>query len=530
MTGKEIPLMREFNVTGVCIPESHYMVDISGKLAQIRAMVDRGDYFTINRARQYGKTTTLFLLKRMLKEEYTVVSLSFEGIGGKTFESETVFCRKFMKLVQRALAFADVPDEYREGWLSEAVDDFEALSVHITKMCKDNKLVLMIDEVDKTSNNGVYLHFLGMLREKYLRRAQNEDYTFHSVILAGVYDIKNIKLKMINEGVYTPAATENKMYNSPWNIAVNFRVDMSFSPDEIATMLTEYESDHDTGMDVPSVADEIYSYTSGYPFLVSRICQCIEKKLGKDWSHHGVLEAVKIILDKKNTLFDDIYKNLENNKDLYDFLYGLLVAGDGNGFNIYNPIIDLGHTYGFIKKGERNKAVVSNRIFEILMYEYFISKDSIPKKRITGIVQRDVISEGRFDMELCLRKFAEHYAEIFSERDAEFIEREGRLLFLSYLRPLINGHGFCHIESQFADFRRMDLVVDFGREQFIVELKLWRGEAGHEKAYEQLLGYMGSKAASEGYLLTFDFRKDVNKQPYAKWVETDGRRIFDVVV
>ena len=522
--------MREFNVTGVCIPESHYMVDISGKLAQIRAMVDRGDYFTINRARQYGKTTTLFLLKRMLKEEYTVVSLSFEGIGGKTFESETVFCRKFMKLVQRALAFADVPDEYREGWLSEAVDDFEALSVHITKMCKDNKLVLMIDEVDKTSNNRVYLHFLGVLRDKYLERAKGKDHTFHSVILAGVYDIKNIKLKMINEGVYTPSATENKIYNSPWNIAADFDIDMSFSPDEIATMLAEYEMDHSTGMDAAGVADEIYSFTSGYPFLVSRICQCIEKKLGKDWTPQGVQEAVKIVLDEKNTLFDDIQKNLESNEELRDFLYGLLVTGDGNGFNIYNPIIDLGHTYGFLKRGERRQTVVSNKIFEILMYDYFISKDSIPKRRVTGTLQRDVLSEGRFDMELTLRKFAEHYAEIFSERDAMFIEREGRLLFLSYLRPLINGHGFYHIESQLTDLRRMDIVVDWGSEQFIIELKLWKGEAAHEKAYEQVAGYIDSKGVSTGYLLTFDFRKGVNKQTYAKWTDFDGKRIFDVVV
>ena len=52
------------------------MVDISGKLEQIKAMVDYGDYFTINRARQYGKTTTLSLLKKELKDEYIVVSIS----------------------------------------------------------------------------------------------------------------------------------------------------------------------------------------------------------------------------------------------------------------------------------------------------------------------------------------------------------------------------------------------------------------------------------------------------------------------
>jgi len=528
--------MREFNVTGLCIPDKHYMVDISEKLAKIKKMVDRGDYFTINRARQYGKTTTLFLLEEALKEEYIVVSISFERLGDESFESAAAFCRSFQKSIHRALELTDVSEEYKESWQKEGVETFDDLSLHITKMCKpgtagtDKKLVLMIDEVDKTSNNRTYLHFLGMLRDKYLERAKKKDYTFHSVILAGVYDIKNIKLKMINEGAYTPAATENKIYNSPWNIAADFDVDMSFPPAEIATMLTGYEEDHHTGMDISAIADEIYSYTSGYPFLVSRMCKHVDQKLNKDWTHHGIQEAVKIILDEKSTLFDDIYKNLENNKDLYDFLYGLLVIGNGKGFNFYNPIIDLGYTYGFLDRGERNKAVVSNRIFEILMYDYFISKDTIPKRRVTGVTQRDVVDSGRFDMELCLRKFADHYAEIYSERDAEFIEREGRLLFLSYLKPLINGQGFYHIESQLTDFRRMDIVVDFGRDQFIIELKLWKGEVEHIKAYEQLAGYMCSKGLDTGYLLTFDFRKGADRQAYAKWVDYEGVRIFDVVV
>jgi hypothetical protein len=133
-------------------------------------------------------------------------------------------------------------------------------------------------------------------------------------------------------------------------------------------------------------------------------------------------------------------------------------------------------------------------------------------------------------MELCLRKFARHYAELFNETDAEFLERHGRLLFLSYLRPLINGQGFYHIESQFTDLRRMDIVVDFGRDQFIIELKRWKGEEYEKKAYEQLIGYMDSKNADTGYLLTFDFRKEARKDRRTEWVQVGGKRIFEVIV
>ena len=520
--------MKSFNVTGLCVPEKHYMVDISGKLTKIMEMVDRGDYFTINRARQYGKTTTLLMLARALPKEYTCISLSFEGVGETMFESPASFCQRFLLHISRTLDKTD--RDYAALWKDDTVTDFDLLGYHIDKLCNDRKIVLMIDEVDRTSNNQVFLHFLGMLRSQYLESQAGTANTFHSVILAGVYDIRNIKLKMMNEGLYTPTATENKIYNSPWNIAANFKVDMSFNSYEIATMLSEYEADHNTGMDIPAISDEIYRYTRGYPFLVSRMCQCIDDDLKKDWSLRGVKAAIQIMLREKNTLFDDMIKNLENNRGLYDFLFDLLIIGKDYYFNIDDPIISLGSIYGFLTEDEWNKTIVANSVFETRICNYFISKAATSEKRASGVLQRDIADGNRFDMELCLRKFAEHYAEIFNERDASFIEREGRMLFLSYLKPLINGQGFYHIESQFTDLRRMDIVVDFGSEQFIIELKLWKGEAKHSTAYEQLAGYLDSKGFAAGFLLTFDFRKGVQKQPYAKWVDFDGKRLFDVVV
>ena len=69
--------MKKFNVTGTCIPEKHYMVDISDKLSQIIGMIENEEYFTINRARQYGKTTTLYQIDRKLRGKYTVLRMSF---------------------------------------------------------------------------------------------------------------------------------------------------------------------------------------------------------------------------------------------------------------------------------------------------------------------------------------------------------------------------------------------------------------------------------------------------------------------
>ena len=524
--------MKEFYTTGICIPEKHYMCDTSNKIAKIKAMADKGYYFTINRPRQYGKTTTLFLLERALYSEYIPLGLSFEGIGDDSFNTPQAFCGEFMSLVQNSLQFTSVSEdkEYINSWNNPSVTNFARFSEHISNMCKGRKLVLIIDEVDKISNNSMMLQFLSVLRSKFINRDKGRDVTFHSVILAGVHDIKNLKWKLINAGLYEMSGAEGSLYNSPWNIAVNFNVDMSFDTDEIAYMLKEYEDDHHTGMDIGLISKSIYEYSGGYPFLISRLCQIIDSDLSQDWSMQGVNAAVKSLLLETNTLFDDLSKNLENNQELYKYIYDLLIVGKRMNFSADNPVINWAVLYGYVKNSN-SVSVISNRIFELRLTEYLISKDNMAAgKRIYG-TENDVLYDGRFNMEFCLRNFARYYRELFSERDVDFIEEYGRLLFLVYLRPLINGLGFYHIESQLTDLSRMDLVVDFGTDEFIIELKLWRGSAYHQQGYGQLKEYLKKRGQKKGYLINFDIRKPFNRVPCEEWVDAgDGISIFDVVL
>ena len=61
------------------------MVNIDVRLAEIKGLVDEKQYFVINRARQYGKTTTLNQLVNYLSDKYTVFFISFEGLGNICF-------------------------------------------------------------------------------------------------------------------------------------------------------------------------------------------------------------------------------------------------------------------------------------------------------------------------------------------------------------------------------------------------------------------------------------------------------------
>ena len=88
-------MAKVFNVTADCKPNLHYMVKLDTRLAAIRKMVDDGAYFTINRARQYGKTTILRALARYLQGDYYVVAMDFQTISNSKFESENLFCLSF---------------------------------------------------------------------------------------------------------------------------------------------------------------------------------------------------------------------------------------------------------------------------------------------------------------------------------------------------------------------------------------------------------------------------------------------------
>ncbi|MFP3154318.1 AAA-like domain-containing protein [Lachnospiraceae bacterium ZAX-1] len=520
--------MRRFNVTGLCIPNKHYMVDTSEKLEKIKALIEEGFYFTINRARQYGKTTTLSLLEQRLIGECIVASISFEGGKEEHFESTRRFCRMFMRAIRKSLRIHPVDMAYAENWFDETVTDFDELDEHISTLCKGKKVVLFIDEVDKTSNNQVFLGFLGLLREKYLLREQGKDFTFHSVVLAGVNDIKTIKQKLVSQGLHALSTGEGS-FNSPWNIAVKFDVDMSFQPNEISTMLKQYGDDRHTSIDIPLIAQEIYSYTSGYPFLVSRVCQAIDEELDKNWTMKGMKDAVRIIMKEDSKLFDNIYKILENDRQFYDFLYSIVIVGVSYEYILGNPKISFGAMYGILKD-RGGRVAIDNQIFELILTNYFISKNATDSQPPSQTLPYDIILNDRFNMQLCLTKFVQHYEEIYHERDIPFLEKHGRLLFLTYLKPLINGTGFYHIESQLTDLRRMDIVVDFADEQFILELKIWHGDSRHEQAYGQLAAYLDRKRANVGYLVTFDFRKDMNRQSKAEWVEFEEKKIFDVIV
>ena len=135
---------RIFNVSAACKPELHYMVNMDEQLKQIKAMVDQGLYFAINRARQYGKTTTLHALERLLQREYIVISLDFQMFSAADFETEKDFIENFCMEILGGAAAKDISADIRgqmEGLADGSVqnDRLSTLFRCLSKWCRHSE-------------------------------------------------------------------------------------------------------------------------------------------------------------------------------------------------------------------------------------------------------------------------------------------------------------------------------------------------------------------------------------------------------
>ena len=520
-------MAKEFNTSVICDPKRHYMVDVTAKMKVFERLIDKKKYFTITRARQFGKTSALNWIYNNLSDRYLVIPSSFELSSKEDWVSTDSFCHYFCTKIINELA--KMPD-YLTFWENvKQIEnlDFNLLASKITEFCKlvNKKIVLTIDEVDKASNNDVFVHFLALLRDMYLKREISGDdtYTFWSVILAGVYDIKNLKLKIRPE--------EEHQYNSPWNVAADYYLDMTFNPQEISTMLVEYENDYHIGFDIKEISEEIYKYTSGYPVLVSRVCKEIDEYLDKVWTKESVLKAVKNIADDDRfTLLDDISKNLQRHRELYNFLYDISINGTQFLYSAVDPVVSMASMFAYIKRDENKNISIHNLIFEDVIHTYFVNEYKRKNGRGSQSASFDFIQDGELNMVMVIDCFKEIMADRYKDSDQKFLESHGRLLFLCFIKPIINGTGFCYFEPQTKSGGRMDLIVNYNRKEYIVELKIWRGSKYETDGKVQLAKYLAQRGLDTGYLITFSFLKNKVVQEEPEWVEYQGKRIYEAVI
>ena len=111
------------------------------------------------------------------------------------------FINSFLRSLKRNTLSPELEDAIKNILHSTDYTDkyfsLKELFEQLSDLCAaaEKKIVLMIDEVDSASNNQVFLDFLAQLRAQYIERDIQP--TFRAVILAGVYDVKNLRRKIV---------------------------------------------------------------------------------------------------------------------------------------------------------------------------------------------------------------------------------------------------------------------------------------------------------------------------------------------
>ena len=186
--------------------------------------------------------------------------------------------------------------------------------------------------------------------------------------------------------------------------------------------------------------------------------------------------------------------------------------------------------YGLIRN-DHNTVRVANRIFEMMLYNLFLSEEELKNNvfsKAGDLAKNQFVTDGKLNMWLIMERFIATYTEVFGPLKERFKEKDGREQFLLYLKPIINGTGNYYIEAQTRDQTRTDVIVYYLGQQYIIELKIWRGPRYNAEGEKQIREYLDYFGLSTGYMLSFNFNK--HKEPGVKQVHIEDKLLYEGTV
>ena len=509
--------MREFNIFGPVDPQLHYHVDrVEVKLA-IRRKIDKGRYFTLNAARQTGKTTLFREVVAELETEgqYFSILLSFGDLRGY---STTRFYERLSQAIQihflDELQVLDGETRPEKAALRDHGDFGDWLLETGRRLGRGSgrRGVLIIDEFDAISPE-LAEPLLAVFREMYLNRHKPAFQVVQSVILVGVRNI--------------PALLSGSQ--SPFNIADQYQVPY-FSAAETADLLTQHTTETSQPF-APEISEAIYRETAGQPFLVNRLGQLLTTEIVTNRKHSidsdHFRRALGKLLKENNTHFASITsKALPHRSVLLPILF---YNQRRNSFR--DPVTQELLMYGVLRvvkdEFDAELARIANPIYrKMLILTFTPPSGDIP---INGSVHHRYVIEGILDMDALLDAFQQMMTEhgirlLRSKKTDRPLEIGGQYLLLSYLTAALDTiGGYVSLEA-INSAGEMDLQVFYRGTRFIIETKIWYGPKRFKQGQQQLASYLAAARLDKGYIVLF------SEQTLAETLEAGGDAPFEATV
>lgn len=493
--------MKFFNTAGPVRDEMHYCLDPLSRinLDEVMTLIHQEKYFVLHAPRQTGKTSMLLALMKKINQEGALRAL-YVNVEPAQMSREDVgsAIESIASLIsERAIEYLDDTylDEQRlslqasqqpQTLLTKLLTDF---SVHSSK-----PVVLLVDEIDALIGDSL-VSVLRQLRAGYTSRPERFPL---SIVLCGVRDVRDYRIHASSE-------KDPITGGSAFNVKAESLRMGNFSEAEIRSLLAMHTVE--TGQEFTDEALQlVWDNTQGQPWLVNALAYEVTFKMKGNRDPSIVItgkmieQARENLILRRETHLDQLVHKLQEPR--VHRVIAPILAGVDLSDSLRDDDISYVYDLGLI---ERKPLRIANPIYQ----------EVIPRV-LTGPAQESMTQElhwyqdeatGVLDMTRLLRAFQQFYREnIESWREHyQYKEAGAQLLLQAFLQRVVNGGA--RIDREYGlGTGRTDLLVRFGDQRIVLELKLRKGsrEATIEKALPQITGYMDRCGSRDGHLVIFD--------------------------
>ena len=496
--------MRYFNTYGPVNEIEHYVVSRQTLVTELVTQIERGTYFTIFAPRQMGKTTLLRNVEELIaqKENYLPIMLSFEVYENASVEDFLLSVSK--EIMRRVIALLQINKDNRADMLRARQEQLFAsdfvqlreLFLTLSDLLSDKRLVLLIDEFDGTPLDAIS-GLLQIWRHIYL--TQSSPRTLHSIALIGLQNI----------------ATLNLGRSSPFNIARQVRLH-NFTVAQVQDLIGQYTAETGQAFDAATIV-ELHNLTAGHPFLVNRLAAITTEEIATDRSRSITLadldRAQRKLVRETNYNFETLGRHArEHPAEILAILFGSVIP-----FNLNNPLVSTLYMQGIISEAPTESCQIANPIYRQVLIAYLrplnfgLQGDMLAN----GFDFRKLVTAGGLDLKAILsnfRQFVERRGKEAFKVSPMPQEATGQYMLMAYLDSVLRQiGGVVYTEVPSGD-GRLDLIVVFQQNRYIIETKIWRGAAYFDRGLEQMQEYLTSEGVSEGYYVLFHARPNVYGQ------------------
>ncbi|QNP28307.1 ATP-binding protein [Cylindrospermopsis curvispora] len=483
---------KQFNTAGPCKANIHYMISPTGRLPQLKALIDGRNYFIIHAPRQVGKTTAMIALAQELTDsgEYTAVMLSVEV--GSVFPDEPERAERAILGSWQDAIDIWLPEDLHPPFDPERRENIGAFLKSWAKS-SPRPLVVFIDEIDSLQNQTL-ISVLRQLRDGFPRRPQGFP---HSVGLIGMRDVRDYKVKS--------GGSERLNTSSPFNIKAESLTLSNFSFTDIQNLYEQHTTATGQVFTLGAV-QQAYYLTDGQPWLVNALARQATQVLVQDVNQPITAEVInqakEILIQRQDTHLDSLAERLREAR-VKTIIEPILAGEDLPDIppDDIRYVLDLG-----LCRDQGQGLEIANPIYKevlplVLSYTTRVS--------IGAIEPRWLNQQGELLPDELLHAFLEFWRQHGEPllKSAPYHEIAPHLVLMAFLHRVVNGSGT--LEREYAiGSGRMDICLRYGKVVMGMELKVWRERKSDPliKGLTQLDKYLDGLGLDTGWLVIFDRR------------------------